>query len=310
MKIHILKFFKYVRLLTWLLFYSNIYAQHCSESPTTITTDWRVPVQDYSGNYYNLNTWDWTQMHYDNEVYYTSKVLGEHPGWTNPMTIPAPWDVPSSLDHNTYDFWNNWNYYGIDAVDCHPEDGWELLYKNFGYASDPCGSGNTGDAIAVDNPFFALYNRYTSKVRVFLFEVMTGQTTNTGASVQISFISTIHPATLAPATAIMKPISAFDKSLTQTVPNEFFTTITEFWLYAEFPVTYDPCTCNYPSTMQFAFNVLNAESVDLTGDGTSSLTQIVTPSGVPSAGTGLQAVLSNTSAALSAGNKDYSTIST
>jgi len=49
--------------------------------------------------------------------------------------------------------------------DIHPEDGWELLLKNFGTAN-PMGLSTGGKRIG--NPYFILYNKYIGKMKVFM----------------------------------------------------------------------------------------------------------------------------------------------
>lgn len=84
-----------------------------------------------------------------------------------------------------------------------------------------------------------------------------------------------------------KPLVGFDPGAEVQYPNAYAYSLTGYWLYADFPLSYDPCVCTLdeqgaPNLSQITFyaEFLNNSSLTLTGTGTpatSSTQQVVSP---------------------------------
>lgn len=83
--------------------------------PNTITTDWRAASTS--------NTWDWTQELFT-DFYIKNR--------TNPVARHSPFWTPQSSTGTNLLLTDFQVYVNRDDKDFHPEDGWELLIKNFG----------------------------------------------------------------------------------------------------------------------------------------------------------------------------------
>lgn len=230
--------------------------QHCSDTINTITTDWN---SDQSNN-----NWNWTQEFF-NDAYIKNRTL--------PSTIRSPfYPAITGQNPNMEHFYTALGIHGVDGLDFHPEDGWELLIKDFGYCNTtPC-----NNSTAVDNPFFALYNRHLGLIRAFYMISEYPAIPQQGAMIQLQIANSPNRqnAMLAPAYAISKPVESFTKEIVQSVGN-FYVNNDDYWLYADFPVTYDPCICNYDSKIVFSCVLIQSGSLELTGTATGKMSQIV-----------------------------------
>lgn len=98
-----------------ILILQNSKAQLCSQ--LTITTDWRLPLSN--------NSWNWTTQSF-NDIYLKNSS-------SNPHTILSPfYPNITGQNINLSHFYDNFTLGGIIGQDFHPEDGWELLIKDFG----------------------------------------------------------------------------------------------------------------------------------------------------------------------------------
>jgi hypothetical protein len=233
-----------------LLFVSiPLFSQECWQTINTITTDWTKPNSN--------NTWNWTDS---TAIMYltTSAVINDS---VQPLTIKLPmWSPTSSTLQNA-----NFTYFQSQPAalkDHHPKDGWELLVKDFG--------GPFPANAATNTPFYAIYNRYTGKMRVFLMLLEKDPSySKTGAYISLDFPSTTrHTAALQHLIPLAHPIRTFDNDAALKVANAFDNR-DFFWMYAEFPITYDPCTCTDPqsSLLEIKFSLMEEENIDATIDG-------------------------------------------
>jgi hypothetical protein len=141
-----------------------------------------------------------------------------------------------------------------------PEDGWELMFKNFG-------TPGTGVNVATHQPTFILYNRFTGKMKVFaaatgLHQGLSQLTNVNRAALRVSFPNNDKTALLGMAKPITQVMMSYSVSPSQGsaghyMNNEFITpnAISHLgsagtnappdyqWLMSEFIVPYDPCTC-------------------------------------------------------------------
>jgi hypothetical protein len=125
-----------------------------------------------------------------------------------------------------------------ESKDMKWEDGWELVRRGFGLTDL-----NTNTTDAVPNAYFILYNKYTGIMRVLL-KVCRGADYN-AAKITVSFspLSQIKTDLLELSRG---SISAIDKKFIATsfsAGSKYVNDNTK-WFYGDFPMVYDPCTCN------------------------------------------------------------------
>ncbi|WP_143309957.1 T9SS type A sorting domain-containing protein [Chitinophaga vietnamensis] len=250
-------------LLFFLLVYGAlsavVSAQNCPIR--TVTTKWDGPGTS--------NTWNWSTAFYDN-VYIKNRSY---------TTIASPFYAPTSTLQNP-----NLIFLQSPVVkELLPEDGWELLVKDFG-------NNVNLPATAVTNPFFALYNRYTGTIRAFFMVIDPLAGNNNGATISLMFESGPggnESALLAFANPITSSVDKFVKGSMLRMPNKYSNEY-DYWLFADFPVAYDPCTCVYNSKITFTVQLIettNASlSIKLKGASTGSIKEVIkaAPAGVQS----------------------------
>ena len=259
-------------------------AQNCIETSRTITTRWNSPQ--------SLNTWNWTTAFYS-DAYVKNRA--------QPTVLASPFFTPNTTFQNQ----NLIFLQSPNIKDCQPSDGWELLAKDFGNASNL-------PATAVTNPFFALYNRYSSTIRVFFLVVDPLSGTNNGATVSLQFDGSglNESALLAHGQAIMPSVGRFRKAVSMRVPNRYANE-QDYWLFADFPVAYDPCTCLFTSRLRFTVELIQSTNanLDISLNGTGSVKQVIkSGAGVGVSGTdfAILGTVDNLVASGAKGYKDYS----
>lgn len=214
----------------------------CWETINTPTTDWTKSNSS--------NTWDWTQEYFD-DLYIKNR--------TNPVTRVSPfWAPQPSTNQNVvlYDFQKHTQK---EKKDFFPEDGWELLVKNFGLPG-------ASNANAVEYPFFALYNRYSGKVRAFLLVPTVTGNLKSSALLRASFISGARRTALFQhMQPIAQTVESFE-NLGVDMPNEY-SNASDYWLFSEFVVAYDPCTCedlssSKESRLELVYFLIDESEID------------------------------------------------
>lgn len=153
-----------------------------------------------------------------------------------------------------------------DNKDFKPEDGWELIKQEFGWPFDAEDDEFTTD---IDYPAFILYNRYLGILRVFVAVFQVGLYDE--ASIQIATIiqgNDGHPSTLDLASGTrVQPLRA----LSEFSAAGEFTSVTRFlntdrhWMYADFPVMYDPCVCGFKSELYVNVKLIDNAKISLSG---------------------------------------------
>jgi len=136
--------------------------------------------------------------------------------------------------------------------DINPEDGWELLLKDFGSPNPPGQStGGTGR----NNPFFILYNKYNGKMKVYV--AMMGIHSKQATFVRMGFdkadpgttksnTNQASRALFSPAEPIQKTVLEFKPVLEYKQMNQVlaFQSANDYqWMVCELTTSYDPCTC-------------------------------------------------------------------
>jgi hypothetical protein len=240
--------------------------QKCWNTINTITTHWNSNQ--------SLNSWNWTSEIF-NDIY-----INNNPN----HSFTSPFWATGSTNRNLPLF--NFQVQTLaNKKDFHPEDGWELLIKDFGNSS----TANSG----VTYPFFALYNRYTGKLRAYLM-IPNQQESANSAVLKIAWSDNPKigslPSRKTSLFQFMKPIgtttSNFDKNLAATSSNNYFKE-DYFWLTAEFVVAYDPCTChdysfdNTTSKISFAYSMITELELNalLSGSLTQNVDEIINNNG-------------------------------
>jgi hypothetical protein len=173
------------------------------------------------------------------------------------QTVASPIWSPFSSQNNASANING--FIVSEPKDNDPNEGWELILKNFGASGDP-----------YPNPTLVLYNRFTSILRVFVYVPQSANFDKNTAKIDIKFYyftgatgpAKVESALLAPLSTPLLPLEKFKKKIAaSTVQRTQFQGL--FWMYADFPVAYDPCTCKKLSAIQIEPNFINIQEVNL-----------------------------------------------
>ncbi|MBN9379610.1 MAG: T9SS type A sorting domain-containing protein [Chitinophagaceae bacterium] len=163
----------------------------------------------------------------------------------------------------------------VDSKDRLPADGWELINADFGYNNN-----GTPASQRVMDPKLLLYNKYTGTLRLFFAKGHTTTNDYNFIKISLSFYTTsgeyaFNTFTLSNS-GILTPL---DNSDFKSNPGKFqfmqdFQQTPGNWVYTDFPMHYDPCTCLFKSKIQIQISYLTKANVDLTGTFTGKLAAI------------------------------------
>ncbi len=218
-----MKYIKFaIIMIIWLLGHKINAQTNCTDQIKTITP--------------TINLWNWRTQFWD--VNYRTPGVASVPlrDFLSPF-----WDDQNSNTKPLAD---------VDSAskDNKPEDGWELVSKNLGMGL------SQGDAVASvpSAPYVLLYNKYTAKLRIYLlvvqlFSGVANNDASTGGNIKVMFVQgesdyVYQSNLLTTNTSPMLPLDKFTRNLNIITPNAFANTL-PYWLYADIPVAYDPCTC-------------------------------------------------------------------
>jgi len=165
----------------------------------------------------------------------------------------------------------NRSYYKMDfasrtseKLDFFWEDGWELIKKGNGYAMDETTTlPNSENRIG---PYFILYNKYTNLLRVLasFSNIGLNQAMYTNLAIKApNNPNDFYSALLSKYTKSIEPLNQPTKVVVTSQGSQgapvrgFFST--------DFRVNYDPCICNYRSTLLFQFGTKNVGNIKLEG---------------------------------------------
>jgi hypothetical protein len=246
--------------------YQGIIAQSNVTVPTagcpikTVTTD----PSAYNNSSNPGAMWDWRQQNFTVFLTSTDGTSG------TPITIVNPF-YDQSQNPNTYGFASEFD------KDYKVENGWELLYKSFGSASQ-----------GISTPYFALYNRYNGTVRVFANIINSGEFPYTAAAITLEYPQTTTNYSKR-QTAVLNQLGKFTYSMDELqrganhfVPNEYInsgTTNNYFWLYADFNTLFDPCTCGLTSEWTLTIGLISHIDITASINGTQRTIVDANPSG-------------------------------
>lgn len=234
----------------------------------TTNTDWRnyaaptnpptIPVPPYQ----NINNFDWSAnfftIYEDVGGIVTAKQL-QSPFWENTSGLATE----PNVDHFRNKFYNNGFYtnptQAIASVDIWPEDGWELLYKDFGNPTTAYSS----------NPSFGLYNRFTGVMRIFYYVEQLGNTASSTARVSILRSDGFkNNALLSFSQTELNALDGFEEHLATTL--NYAQALDDFWIFVEMPMAFDPCVCRYPTEEQLDIKFQIIENATMVLQGTAS----------------------------------------
>lgn len=150
-----------------------------------------------------------------------------------------------------------------------PENGWELLQFNLGRYPDATVHSFTNLQYL---PYIILYNRYSNIIRVF---VTYGQNEPPeeaidGVKIDLSLLTTVNG--VDNLSGIFRLGAGMDRTLDQTTSSSQLSAVAKnpgfenLWYSADFQIAYDPCTCEYPSILNFEFSFFSETDFELVGN--------------------------------------------
>jgi|GEM_PF-3201201 len=198
-----------------------------------------------------INTWDWRTRYWD--VYYkTNSGLATYYNANSPFYDVQNQNLSTLADKTEAN------------KDFKPEDGWELIKKDLGSTIQ-----------ATSNPFVILYNKNTARLRVFflviqLYSEVGSNDDAKGGLIKVGFTNGADDRTyvyqsnlLATNTAPVSPLDQFNRDIVINTPNIFRSNL-PYWLYADVPVMYDPCTCQNKGKLFLQAQLISTAQVDIT----------------------------------------------
>jgi len=205
----------------------------------TIKTDVNAPAIN-TQRPAKTNTFDWIPSTYSlNSLYF--------PGSTN---IESPYYQGSNTNITQL----------VLTQDMKPEDGWELIRRDFGYQDN-----GSPSAQPVFMPRVILYNKRIGMLRV-LYARGELNTTYQTAFISLSWdqASPYQTSALDYAKALVPLDQPFVKNPFFQSPSNYFNAPLK-WFYADFPIQYDPCTCFYQSIMNVRIKFYSTTDIKIEG---------------------------------------------
>ncbi|MBI2793752.1 MAG: hypothetical protein HYX66_03765 [Ignavibacteria bacterium] len=236
-------------IIALLTIYFELNAQAPCEIDYTLTTDVNAPSNKKFSHRPNFFQWIGQEVFDVNSPNFPTG------------TVQSPFFQHATITDDLYEF-----------RDYLVEDGWELIIERFGFDYDADGN-RTESTVEVPNPYFILYNKYRSILRVL---VLIGEDDGGYSFVKLKFLSTptldgiqtnsIHQANYQKP---LIPIEAFNyNSVHDLVAVSRYGNTTGDWFWADFPVMYDPCACLYKSELSIEVSLIAEAQVSLTTTGT------------------------------------------
>ena len=159
------------------------------------------------------------------------------------------------------------------SKDMLPEDGWELIRRDFGYTDN-----NTLKPETPEHTYFILYNKFTGVLRILL-KTCRGADYN-GMKISIRFdATTLYQSALLDLTSGTRALdSTHTKNPIGQSASVFVNDRTK-WFYADFPMNYDPCTCKYKTKLNIISQLIQNSVINLQGSITGTITSIANGAG-------------------------------
>lgn len=215
-----------------------------------------------------IGEWDWTQQIYT--IYY--KVGATNIADNN--VISPFFDLTNNGAPNT-------EYLETNPPDFALEDGWELLYKNFGGPIP-----GTSATEYVDAPSFALYNRYSGQVRTLVYHPTDNSASFNIMQVRAANWNIEEESAFETGNALFSYMETPSKALDRfdAFGNEAgaFNRYVDggVWSTLDYVAAYDPCVCEYPSRIYVESVLQDTQSINLQLTGTA-LTEPQVAAGTP-----------------------------
>jgi hypothetical protein len=152
--------------------------------------------------------------------------------------------------------------------DFNPKDGWELMKRDFGYLHDNTTPSNVYPNTAPANaPYYLLYNKYSGKLRVLA--VISGIGAQQAISVNLQFSQTIDDPgnpnysnlEFSGLLSTYDIATALDQKTTIKMVSSMAAYHGKTFFYADFQMSYDPCTCLHESAIEIYFTTFNQLSI-------------------------------------------------
>lgn len=212
----------------------------------------KTSLYDQGGKDYQTNQFDWTSKILNYYSYNGSSNPTLEDDQISPFYLHNLGRYPFSVDEsNTFMIPDNL-----------PESGWELVQQNMGYYSDGV---TVVEQKSYGLPYFILYNKYTSKIRVIaLYDIYPG--VYNGAAIKLSHNGTNNRV----ATNLFSPtspshLSEEAKATGVTALAKLYPVDDVQWIYADFDVGYDPCTSCFDSILSVTITPIANGDIALTG---------------------------------------------
>jgi hypothetical protein len=236
-----------------------------STHPNSIPTNAQIqslPIYNGSPDLRFINKWVWWMDPLN-------------PNWQNYITLNNMGLSASEPYGNTMEPINSLAYTGyylyLDAdyqEVMHPNGGWELITFNRGwYADNQTAIDWSGINSGLRSiPYLLFYNKYKGTARVFF---RYGNNTDPANSIDYASIELYHE--VPDGSGIMRLGQGLDQTLDRP---SAITTITtrvpspgqaELWFSADFQLAYDPCVCNYESSISLRFTFFKSATIELNG---------------------------------------------
>ena len=245
------KLHKFVMIVTLMMIYKMTIAQ----SPCDLNGQGGQPISTapvpYSGADFHTNTFDWTA-----------------PQWNIHLN-----GYPNSTINNFFSVtgqdYSQFIAKGIIDSDFHPEDGWELIKRDFGYLAD-----GTVNQYSNGGPYLILYNKYSAVLRVIA--AFPGIGAQQSISIHLAFIekkdnNTNPNLTNEVISGLFGNYSAIAQTMSEKSPIKGAYTSARYpgnadlFFFADFQLDYDPCTCLFESALKVSFSLYNEFDLQLSG---------------------------------------------
>jgi len=248
--------------------------QPCFESSPNIIT---VPTNSYPAP--ALGCFDWTLGYYRVSLKKggNSQCLDEY---INHKEIRSPFypnncsvtdNRPTVGQQNTQNFWfvpefqiTGSSENNREDRDMYPSQGWVLLFEAMGRWAHKT-TGEKDDQLAVTNPTFVLYNKYTGVIRVFIYDHCKSSKNN-GVEIKLILANT----STKKATRIFDDLNPTSKGLNSAVKalgsvNNITNVLVDdaTWYVADFMTSYDPCLENQTSGLDLIVDFKRLETLEV-----------------------------------------------
>ncbi len=178
--------------------------------------------------------------------------------YTSSPQIESPFNQDGNVDLSHF----------LENPDRLPQDGWELIKYDMGLEED-----GTPNATATGFLYLVLYNKYTGVLRVFIAGDQV--TPYNGAQIKVKFnsnLSIVNSSALSNASEFFA-LDQFENNPSQTSFMNYSNDATK-WFYADFHMSYDPCTCFYESSMHIEVSLIEEANIELKGKIEGTITSI------------------------------------